>query len=43
METEPKITTSDILCELHKCGAGLEINKKNEGKYPSDDILHFAH
>jgi hypothetical protein len=29
VETQPKFsTTSDALCELHKCGAGLEINKK---------------
>jgi hypothetical protein len=29
METQLKIsTTFDTLCELYKCGAGLEINKK---------------
>jgi hypothetical protein len=29
MENQPKIsTTSDTLCELHKCGTCLEINKK---------------
>jgi hypothetical protein len=34
VETQPKIsTTSNALCELHKCGVGLEINKKKEGKY----------
>jgi hypothetical protein len=29
METQPKfLTTSSTLCELHKCGASLEINEK---------------
>jgi hypothetical protein len=29
METQPRIsTTFDTLCELHKCGASLEINEK---------------
>jgi hypothetical protein len=29
VETQPKnFTTSDAICELHKCGVGLEINKK---------------
>jgi hypothetical protein len=29
VETQPKISTnSDTLCELHKCGASLEINEK---------------
>jgi hypothetical protein len=29
METQPKISTAfDTLCELHICGASLEIKKK---------------
>jgi hypothetical protein len=29
VETQPKISINfDTLCELHKCGASLEINKK---------------
>jgi hypothetical protein len=31
METNPKISTaSDTLCELCKCGVGLDINKKEK-------------
>ncbi len=31
METNPKISTaSDALCELCKCGVGLEINEKQK-------------
>jgi hypothetical protein len=29
VETQPKISIdSNTLCELHKCGVGLEINEK---------------